>query len=275
MFDLRVPQSLLECQRWFAKTITQPLQEDQKLAEEWRDGAYQHILPNSHLTSLERVEIYHQQYWWRLLDCLHKNFPMVTVLYGYESFNRGIGVPYLTEHPASHWALCRLGETLPVWLREKEFPQLTVEAAEIDRASGESFFIGAHPPLEAEEIASGEILERRLRLQPYVHLFALEEDLFTLREELLKKKVEEWKGCTFPEYAKKRGYFAIYRSAENLVKWAPLSATEYHILKKIGEGISIQEICEQMEEEGVDGEVQELFPFWFHQWISLNWFTLY
>lgn len=265
---------LFEIQKWFAALITQPLQADHHIPSTTPFGtavneeAQKFITPSPTLKPYQRLELYHRQYWWRLLNCLQENFPMLVRLYGYERFNLEIGVPYLSEHPPSHWALCRLGQSLPDWFTNKDLER---DAAVIDAATLLSFGCEGKPPCDMQ---AEDILTKHLFLQPHVHLFKLGGDLFTFRDELLKESVSYWSEHPFPEIRQGTGYFVLYRNPQNHVKWKELSAGEYHFLRLFQKGISIQEACAQIEREGGKPfqEAEELLPLWFREWTFLKWF---
>ena len=247
---------LYELQKWFGTSIARPFQEDPFGSDIKKEAAH-YITPSPTLEPHQRLELYHKQYWWRLLSCLQENFPALTCLYSPERFNQEIGIPYLVDHPPTHWALCRLGQTLPNWLKGKD---LEHDLARIEAATQRAFWIGEGPlaDLESEKVA----------LQPHVHLFALGGDLFTFRENILE-------GEELPKEVEAREcYFALYRNPANQVKWKELSKGEYHLLTLFQKGSSIEAACAQIEEEGgeIYKEAQELLPLWFREWTVLKWF---
>ena len=74
---------------WFASIITQPMDmhdtihpyspTGQLIAEESK----KYIAPSECLQSHQRIELYNQQYWWRLFNVMQKNFPLVCRIFGY------------------------------------------------------------------------------------------------------------------------------------------------------------------------------------------------
>lgn len=284
MFDPSVPSFLLEMQQWFGGIVRLPLENDGLLVQTHakRDlviEAAERIRPSKSLRPFRRMELYHQQYWWRLLKALQTNFPTVTRLFGYTDFNALIGVPYLTARPAHHWALCRLGDTLPDWLKtsyQENDRDLVLQAAEIDWATEEAFWI---PEISREPLiglSPTDILEAPLRLQPHVHLFALNRDFFSFREQFLKEDVNHWNTHPFPKLSERPCYFAIYRSPENQVSWKELSRLKYELLSSLNSGLTINAACEKIEKLG--GEMFEEavanLPFWFREWMSLGWLVM-
>lgn len=226
-----------ELQKWFGAQLQQPPE------EKCKDAPY--IKPGPVLKAHERLEIYHEQYWWRLLKCLQDNFPSLTHLFGHEKFNKQIGVPYLSDHPPDHWALCRLGQSLPGWMRER-FTSIEKELAHIDAAMQHAFWCGASKTL----------------LQPHVHLFALDHDLFAFREQKCQGDLE-----------KRRCFFALYRSAQNHVKYKELSEAEHRMLVLLREKNSIDQACSALE-SCYQSEAEEFISVWFHQWTVLGWLRL-
>ncbi|MCH9627532.1 MAG: hypothetical protein S4CHLAM2_11730 [Chlamydiales bacterium] len=270
----------VEIQKWFGALISQPLQEDHKIAAQTPFGtdvkqeAKKYIAPSPTLAPFQRIELYHQQYWWRLLNCLQENFPLLARLYGYTNFNQSIGVPYLTAHPPNHWGLFQLGQTLPNWLREERFSDLDCDAASIDAAAQRAFWVGGAEPVDFTTLSEKEILSKKLTLQPHVKLFKLGGDLFTFRTTVLKEEVGYWEDNPFPEVKEGHSYFVLYRNLENEVRWKELSFGEFRLLSYFNQGTTIQKACEKLEQKGgkACAEAEELLPLWFREWTFLKWF---
>lgn len=265
---------LFEIQKWFGVLISQPLQADNLIPQttpfgtEIEEEARKHIAPSPSMKPFKRLELYHQQYWWRLLKCLQQNFPTLARLYGYERFNLEIGIPYLSQNPPSHWALCRLGQTLPNWFKDKDLER---DAARLDAAAQASFWSEEKRPAD---LSSEDTIRKKLLLQPHVHLFELGGDLFTFRETLLSEDVSYWRDHPFPEIRQGACYFVLYRNLKNEVKWKEISEGEFRLLTLFQKGMSIQEACAQIESEGgtAHEEAEELLPLWFREWTYLKWF---
>ncbi len=72
---------LKELQRLTFSAISRQLGPSNSMQRTWTDGRptanviAEFIKPNDRLTSLERIELYNKQYWFRLLDCLYDDFP--------------------------------------------------------------------------------------------------------------------------------------------------------------------------------------------------------
>ena len=271
MFDTKAPQEMIRQQRWFATCLLESMQADSKLVDS--HNAPDYIKPSSTLTAHERIEIYHQQYWWRLLRCLQENFPFLTRLFGHASFNQTIAIPYLQAHLPSHWGLNQLGATLPAYLENnyrEEDCDLVHAAAKIDWAMQVAFWTGKKALVD---FSSPQVMTKKVQLQPHVYLFESPADLLTFREKFLKEEVEYWSVHPFPELSARRCFFMIYRSQSNLVQWKELSPGEFFLLNCFKKGASIQEACEQMERTEFAVEAEEFLSLWFHEWTLLELFT--
>jgi hypothetical protein len=246
--------------------------------------AAEHIVPSPTLRPAQRIQIYNQQYWWRLLNILHDIYPMLTRLFGYYDFNRTIAVPYLTKCPPRHWSLNLLGDRLVGWLEEDyhaEDKDLVIDAARIDFAFNDSFLAGELPPLAEDLNPDGggmdEVLEKPLFLQPHIHLFKMKHHLFDFRNELLEKEPEYWLENDFPLLKKEKSYyFVLYRNGVNDISWKEISAGEHHLLELFHKGISVDNACQWLEKQ--DGELSEAamenLQQWFQEWAQRGWLSL-
>lgn len=274
-------------QEWFAGIITQPLTENSyinpiapsglTIAEE----AARYIVPSRSLQPHQRIQIYNQQYWWRLLNILHDTFPLVTRLFGHTAFNEEIGIPYLVKYPPDHWSLNLLGNRLPQWIEEeynKPDKTLVHNAATLDWAFCDNFVAAHYAPLDVAGIMTkgGQdcLLSITLHLQPHIHLFHWEYDLFTFRQAFLSQSVDYWLENDFPPLPKEKAHsFILFRSVKNNVFWKEISKPEYLILNLFNRGCSVEEACTYIEnqDESVYKEANEKLQEWFQDWASRGW----
>ncbi|MCE5319184.1 MAG: DNA-binding domain-containing protein, partial [Parachlamydia sp.] len=147
-YDSKVPTPLKETQQWFGSIIARPVDGNSCMDPISPSGqpiqveASQYIRPSPTLQPAQRIQIYNQQYWWRLLNALQESFPLVTRLFGCHDFNISIGMPYLQKYPPCHWTLNVLGDNLPAWVEEyysDDDRKLIRDAALIDCAFCHSF----------------------------------------------------------------------------------------------------------------------------------------
>lgn len=280
-FDTKVPEELKKTQEWFASIITRPIDPESKMmpispsGNKLSEEAKQYIVPSHSLKPDERIEIYNQQYWWRLLSVLHENFPLVTRLFGYYEFNQTIGFPYLVKYPPSDWSLNFLGNSLSKWVEEdyhEDDKELIRNAVNVDYAYNLSFFAAKKQPINFETANLEELSSKMLTLQPHVHLFKLDSNLFKLRADMYDETPEYWLENEFPKVEKGDFHFILYRNHHNYVLVDALSSVAYQILLSFKEGASIDSVCEWLEtqDEETCKVALENMQAWFRDWSALQ-----
>jgi hypothetical protein len=283
-FDTNVPLELKKTQEWFASIITRPIDVDNNMisvsptGNQMSEEAKQYIIPSKGLKPHERIQIYNQQYWWRLLTIMQENFPLVTRLFGYHDFNQTIAFPYLNKHKPSTWSLNVLGDTLENWVAEEyeaNDKKLILEAVKIDYAYLFSFFAKKKEPLNFELLNSEELSFKNLTLQPHVHLFQLDSDLIEFRSNLYKESPDYWVENDFPKLKKGEFHFILYRNHHNFVLADTISPIAYNILSMFKQGASIDSICEWLEtqDEETFEEASSNMQNWFGNWAALHLLT--
>ncbi len=285
------PCQLKATQEWFASVITNRLGENNTIqpysnsthgiliAEE----AARYITPSSKLRPHQRMQIYNQQYWWRLLNTLHANFPLVTRLFGSHAFNEKIGIPYLLKYPPNHWSLNLLGERLPKWVAEcyREPDQaLILNAASLDWAFMASLIASQYSSPDLAQFINDNpesLLSQVFYLQPHINLFTWEYDLLTFRGNFLKQDVDYWLEHRFPDLPKEKSYFFIlYRNANNHLAWREISKEEFILLECFKMGTNLTDACAYIESQ--DSSVYEFvanhLQKWLQSWMQAGWLTL-
>ena len=150
-----IPSSLEEMQHWFAGLITSPiLQSDADQIPLFPPDVIpeirKKIASSPTLRSEERLGIYRQQYWWRLISVMQELFPSLVALLDYEEFNRLIAEPYLSSHIPQDWFISNIGSDLPEWLKtsnlKNELP--LSELAKLDLAYEQLLFAEILPNID-------------------------------------------------------------------------------------------------------------------------------
>lgn len=289
-YDEQVPAALKREQQWFGSIIGRPIDEDSRMnpisptGQPMEEEAALHIAPSPTLRPAQRIQIYNQQYWWRLLNTLHESFPLVTRLFGYFDFNRMIGIPYLTKYPPKHWSLSYLGDRLFQWCQDEYHApdkQLVCHATELDWAFAYIFSAPSNPPLasvaDLDPHHAENLLNQTLYLQPYIALFQFEYDLLAYRMEFLKEEPDYWLHNEFPVLDSSQTYhYILYRNRENNISWKKLSKGEYLILRLLNHGTTIEQICSWLESQDLEiiESAAENLQLWFREWTQRGWLSL-
>ncbi len=242
-------------QEWFGKAVRSPLE---GIPFELLAQSSEYIVPSPTLEPEQRIQIYNQQYWWRLLKTLQQIYPFLTGLLGHDAFNQQIAVPYLQRYQPRHWSVDSIGEFLPDWVSDfyhADNKLLAQEAVCIDWAFHQSFKAsqGASLAVDPEGVFS-----TRLFLQPHVHLFRFTKNLFQMREQILKQQPLE-------NLNEKRDWcFVMFRNQRNAVACNAIELAEYQLLEEFLFGSSLETLCERLEQELVDVPLQK----WIQGWIG-------
>lgn len=286
-FDAKVPLKLKKIQSWFGSIIGRPIDEDSRMnpisptGKAMEEEACDYIAPSPTLRPAERIQLYNQQYWWRLLSTLHDIFPLVTRLFGHHDFNRTIAIPYLVKYPPNHWSLNFLGDRMYQWAQEEYLSsdrQLILDSILVDWAYNDSFCVKNYPPITLESVKGdpSSLLECKMKLQPHIHLFHLGYDLFEFRNEFLKKEPEYWVENDFPPLNKEQDfYFILFRNIKGNLVSKKISCAEYEVLNQLSKGKTISEVCDWLETQDSEmaDEAYKNMQQWMKNWFAYHWFV--
>jgi len=247
----------------------QPMEEESSL----------YITSSPTLKPHQRIELYNQQYWWRLVRVMQENFPLLTRLFGYYEFNESIATPYLLKYPPSKWTLNALGEHIERWVEEEYHAldkPLIKQVTAMEWAFNFAFCAAKLPPIAFSEQDADLLPQLRMTLQPYISLFHFDSDLFGLREEMKKEDPDYWINNPFPVPEKGNFYFILSRNLNNNLVLDKLDEAAYLILKLFKEGSSIDEVCGWLDgqNEAICEQAAAKLQFWFQEWTLRQWLVL-
>jgi hypothetical protein len=289
-FDACAPSRLMSSQLWFASIITQAIDGQSRLPELTPSGmalaaeAARYIKPSRALQPARRIELYAQQYWWRLLNALHDTYPLATRLFGYHDFNCTIAMPYLLRYPPNHWSLNHLGDHLLAWVQEEYHASdkpLVQDAVLLDAAYLANFLAPQQTPLELPAgVASSQdfspLLHTKLYLQPSLHFFQFSYDLLSFRTEFLKESPDYWVDHDFPPLNAAKTPFVLFRNWQGHAVWDEISAAELKLLSRFKGGATITEACAWLEREGGElyAQAESSLHLWVQGWIIKKWLAI-
>ncbi len=274
--------TLAELQKRMATAVMRPLTEDDRTAEK----SAEYIKPNDRLTSVERLEIYNRQYWFRIIDSLYEDFPGLRAVVGDRAFD-GLVKAYLTECPSRSFSLRNLGSRLEGWLeKHPEYAGAKVAAAlemvRLEWAEIEAFDGPARKPVGPEDLIELSP-DLRFSLQPYITLLELRYPVDALRLRVNAASAEQ---STASNAVVKHGKRASQRAAplkpervflavhrhEGSVYFRRLTAENFRLLSELRGGRSIAEAIEIAFAETASPEaVRETLETCFATWSELGW----
>jgi hypothetical protein len=151
---------------------------DLTLSKEFERTARDYIAPSATLRPDERLELYHRQYWYRLLDSLVEDFPALRAFLGPDRFWRLLE-DYLLAEPPRTPSLRHLGAGLAAFIGTRvDGSALTVHAQEL--AQIEYTLCALVEAGEGPAILPQTLQDARIALQPFVRLLALRSNADTL-----------------------------------------------------------------------------------------------
>jgi hypothetical protein len=288
------PAKLRELQRQFATGIMRPLTPEQTMHPEWSDGRPSadavagFIKPNNKLTSIERLEIYNRQYWYRLIDCFYEDFPGLRTLLGDRVFS-ALTEAYLDRHRSRSFTLRDLGQDLEKFLADEpawtaKHPVLARDLVRLEWAHIVAFDGEALPPLEIEELLGKDPDTLTLALQPHLTLLACEYPVDTFL--VATRRREEPQGGAshaVAERMKKKSARKVPRPRENQVGLAihrhnhsiyykRLEPAAFVLLTELRKGQTLADACAAAAATG-ENAFEEKLKDWFTQWATLGWFV--
>ena len=288
--------NLEQFQRAVFEVTRQPLTPSERmrprLPNGWsiREIANALVKPNDRMTSLERLQIYNQQYWFRIMSSLSEDFPGLRSLIGERKFEK-LAVAYLNECPSESFTMRNLGSRLEAWLRKHREYIAGVERVALDMVRLEWADIDAFDALDLPRFMpaeSGQLSGATVfRLQPHLHLLALaypvDDLLLHARGRNAKSETVSNAVLQFPHKARIRRsslpkpakvFMAIYR-LQGGVYFKRLTRDGFALLKALGEGHSLEKAIEVAlvrpgrRLDRIGPQLQK----WFQDWSSLGWFA--
>ncbi len=281
-------------QRWMSEVITHPdgirAGADAKQALDLIDagsGNLESVITRSgKLSAAERLAIYGNAYYARLLECLGEVFPVLKLTLGEETFD-GFGFGYLQTYPSSSYTLHNLGKHFVAYLRETKptdsesdlpsnWTDFVIDLASLEWTIYEVFDgpgMEKREPFDFDAIVSAggaEMTELKFEAAPCLDLLEFDfpvNDHFTLMRQ--ETGTDEW-ALPLPE----KRYLAVSRR-DFIVRRYPLSYPQFVLLSAIKNGKNLGEALDECVTACSEEESETLFsdlPKWFKYWGQENSF---
>lgn len=266
-------------QRWFHAAITHPggarkgLASD--LARQCLPGTVGDVvLPSSALDSRQRLSIYANMYFDRLIEVLGDEFPTVRHLTGVDRFAE-IVKAYVTEHPSTHYSLAKLGEKFPRYLLQADdaldvpHRRFAAAVATVERTMEDVFDERRDEPLVLEDIEGippdswGDL---RLRTVSALRLLTLP---YPVNATI--SAVRDGRDVDIP--ARERSFVVVYRRDYRVWR-KDLSKAQYTLLSALHEGQTLSGAVRAAAElPGSDSTaLAASLNEWFRDWTAEGFF---
>lgn len=218
------------------------------------------IKPTATLIPAECLELYHRQYWFRLLDSIEEDFPGLVRLLGKDKFWEVIE-QYLLRHPSKSFTLRHLGRSLPDFIGTC-ISDPTIRRRATDISHIEWSLMASFEAPDAPIASPEQIITDLIKLQPHLILLNLSTNASDwLHEEANWSQSDQE---IFPT--------AVWRTPEGLINHAQLEADEYAMLHRL---TSTSLTLDQWLEASQDNIPNpETLTRWFSTWGKRSWFTV-
>lgn len=255
--------SLRELQKWMRWIITDPRGVENALLDLPNDDHFPLVLEHGTLSRSERLSIYAEGYFARLVESMEQDFPTVRRMVGEERFLKLIA-DYLKAHPSRFKNIGEVGSMLPSFLlsyeETKDLPYLP-DLSALEWAVIESFYADDHPKSEVSVLTSIPdeawpgatfVLDSSIRLLngrwPVERLWRER-----FRDECLEISVS---------YQQSDSRLLIFRDEFGHVSVEVLDEAPFQVLGWMQIGWSLNEICAYLSESETDFSLMNWFGTW-------------
>jgi hypothetical protein len=233
--DLRELQTLLY------QRITDPDGTNERVGDERGRVLEALVQADERLSAVERVDIYANAYFYRLLDCLGEDFPTTLTVVGADNF-AALVREYLLGYPPAEPSILYVGVYLADFLNDHPFAErwpFIAELVRLERAVLDVFHAADAPALSLEAlraVPSEEWPALRLRTHPAVEIVPSEWRITDVLH-----TVEQGQELSDPEH--EEASTLVWRQ-NALVHYRSLEPVERDVLATVSEGASFAGVCE-------------------------------
>jgi len=277
------------------QVISRPLTASEGSQQTFSDGtptasvAASFIKPNDRLESFERLQIYNQQYWWRLLGCFNEDFRGLRAVLGERKFDR-LAVRYIESCGSTSWNLRNVGQYLERFVCENPeliapFNALAMDMVRVEWARVTAFDDPNLPPIDPQKVARRPADRLRFKLQPYLVLLELDHPIDELLRKLRRTQIETSsasnaasgprayrKTRVFAKPSREPIHLAVHRK-EYSVYYKRLEPEAYKLLLALRSGATLDAACGEAFAKSADlpHVSAEKIREWFAQWTQFGW----
>lgn len=235
--------NLGKLQQWLLATITHPAgvaaglesPEARRHLQIQPDALAAVIAPSAHQSAAERLAVYSNAYFARLLSVLCDLFPCTRYAAGEELFDQ-FAIGYLHKYPPASYTLARLADKLVDHLdetRPAEWGVFIVELARLEQAIDSIFDCSGPEQLAPFTMSPGADDGMRLPLVPGAELHAFSYPVSSF--------FTAWKAAEQPEWPQRQQQFVALFRRDYVVRRYPLTETQFELLLALSRGATLGE----------------------------------
>lgn len=257
--------SLPDLQGWMRGVLTDPKGVHHALYHSRHPGARRHLRVIGETPDVgreQRLAIYGNGYFSRLIDCLGANYPSLKSAMGetaFEAFARA----YLDRHPSTSQCIDDVGSEMPVFLRRRPESRATPylpDLAALEWAVHTAYYADDRPALDPKTLNApppDRWQRARFVFDPSVRLLAVQWPVDRL-----------WRadGKLTPPLRrllkKTPVYLLVYRRPDKQVRVTRLEPASFRLLRSLLEGRSLAQSLARLKRAGA-GTIQAWFQDWF------------
>ena len=273
-------------QREVAHALGRPLGRQDRMRRECTQIAEAYIRPNDRLTSFERLQIYGQQYWWRLCGAFTEDFRGLHAILGQRRFDR-LATAYLSAFGSRSWNLRDLGQHLEGFMASH--PELTAprtalafDMVRVEWANVVAFDGPEKACLDPGKLAGLSPRRIRMGLQPYITLLELRHPVDHLLKKLKDANLDSPTGTAprRPRLSRKVTAAAAHPSLIHLVvhrlDWSVyykrIDAEAFRLLSILQSGETLEGACSSLLSEcNASNRLAGKIQAWFADWMRFGW----
>ncbi|EAQ82306.1 HvfC/BufC N-terminal domain-containing protein [Blastopirellula marina] len=282
------PHPLMTLQRWMQSVITNPrgisAGIDNAAARQWIDVASddveQVIGRSQKRTSIERLQVYGNAYFARLVECMREQFPALCETLGQELFD-GFALDYLDKRPSTSYTLSRLADRFVPHLEttrpaaESAAPgwaDFLIDLASFEWSVAQTFDApgteqsGVITPDDLAQVSPDDWPQTRLIAAPCLRLHA-----YRFPVNAYFSDFRAGRPLSIPPAA--ATWLALSRR-EYIVRRIPLDESEFLLLQSLLAGQSVGAAIEAAAEQSADFDAfARNLPHWFQRFAGEGFFT--
>ena len=274
-------QELADLQAWFGNGISQ------KLPDVYADNPLAISMPNLQpeanallngkggFSGFERLGVYNQQYWFRLITIMQSGYTCAVHHMGLRPFNQW-AIRYLQAHPPASPFLADLDTKFPAFMEaiyREGNRESVLQAIAYDRAYSVAFDAPVGIVLARSGADASEVSSRRLCLATHVSPLRLTHDFPAYRALCLPD--ESLEGVF--ELKPMETCLVVYRNADLDILEEPVCTAAWAVLMEFRAPTLLTEAFERLAGKVSPAEQSQLeagLSAWFQDWVARDWLGL-